>query len=172
MHKRDSAPYGIWDIAGAVGNLVSCHHPCGTVNPRRAPTPGFGCHTGMLPSNSVTSADIKQSQLERQQPPPATPGPSISIRYTELPKHNMRCNCRSHCLCPPVASQRALQTDKQVQGQKSWELQQMLTCCVVVYTSCCYTSIHPYLLHMTACKQACKTHGAAAAAAGPIDSDS
>jgi hypothetical protein len=26
---------GIWDIAGAVGNLVSCHHPCGTVNPRR-----------------------------------------------------------------------------------------------------------------------------------------
>jgi hypothetical protein len=37
---------GIWDIAGAVGNLVSCHHPCGTVNPRRAPTPGFGCHTG------------------------------------------------------------------------------------------------------------------------------
>jgi hypothetical protein len=36
----------IWDIAGAVGNLVSCHHPCGTVNPRRAPTPGFGCHTG------------------------------------------------------------------------------------------------------------------------------
>jgi hypothetical protein len=25
--------FGIWDIAGAVGNLVSCHHPCGTVNP-------------------------------------------------------------------------------------------------------------------------------------------
>jgi hypothetical protein len=36
----------LWDIAGAVGNLVSCHHPCGTVNPRRAPTRGFGCHTG------------------------------------------------------------------------------------------------------------------------------
>jgi hypothetical protein len=36
----------IWDIAGAVGNLISCYHPCGTVNPRRAPTPGFGCHTG------------------------------------------------------------------------------------------------------------------------------
>ena len=38
--------WDIWDIAGAVGNLISCHHPCGTVNPRRAPTPGFGCHTG------------------------------------------------------------------------------------------------------------------------------
>ena len=38
--------FGIWDIAGVVGNLISCHHPCGTVNPRRAPTPGFGCHTG------------------------------------------------------------------------------------------------------------------------------
>ena len=38
--------YGIWDIAGAVGNPISCHHPYGTVNPRRAPTPGFGCHTG------------------------------------------------------------------------------------------------------------------------------
>jgi hypothetical protein len=46
-HARyGTAAYMGWDIAGAVGNLVSCHHPCGTVNPRRAPTPGFGCHTG------------------------------------------------------------------------------------------------------------------------------
>jgi hypothetical protein len=29
--------FGIWDIAGAVGNLISCHRPCGTVNSRRAP---------------------------------------------------------------------------------------------------------------------------------------
>jgi hypothetical protein len=118
--------FGIWDIAGAVGNLVSCHHPCGTVNPRRAPTPGFGCHTGCPAiTQACTCTTYRAFVLSHlfycvhtaRAEPPGWQGQLVVVAHAQLDMHSSpRAHLRkwawfltgfilTHLLTPPSITQ-------------------------------------------------------------------
>jgi hypothetical protein len=47
MHATHCAMLHMWYVVGC-GRHCMYHHPCGSVNSHRAPTPGLGCHTSCL----------------------------------------------------------------------------------------------------------------------------